>query len=233
MKSAKIETIRAKSPVHARAINKDGRRNAFGDQVVNGILEKRMSDNWDESGRNIPKFTLKGILTRRGLIQDTRILKKRKTPLNIMVLGPGEGAEVLLLNENLKEIKKEIDTLGLTNNLSSEANKIIRNDYSPKKLTALNIFENMNHLSMIGKYDYIYSRAGPLSHTLQPELVILKVASMLKVGGFARFYPLKLNSPTGIKKIIENCQKYLEQKGCKNAIKFKMIANNLIIFREK
>jgi hypothetical protein len=147
-----------------------------------------------------------------------------------MVLGPGEGAEVLLLHEKLKGTT-EIDTLGLTNNLSPEANEIIRKDYSPEKLTAANIFENMNHLKQVRKYDYIYSRQGPLSHTHQPEIVILKAASMLKPGGFARFHSLVLDAP--IKEIIINCQKYLKERGYKNTIKFKVFADNLIIIREK
>jgi SAM-dependent methyltransferase len=233
MKPSKIKILRAKSPIHERVIDERGRRRIDGDMDVQGIIEGDLTDTWDKPGRDISKYKLQGILTRRGLNTDIRALKKRETPINIMVLGPGEGAEVLLLNEKLKGTKIGIDTLGLTNNLSPEAKEIIRKDYSPEKLTAANIFENMNHLKMVRKYDYVYSRFGPLSHTHQPEIVILKVASLLKPGGFARFYPIVFSTPMEIKEIIINCQKYLAKRGYKKAIKFKVFADNLIIIREK
>ncbi len=75
--------------------------------------------------------------------------------------------------------------MGLSKNLSAEAKKLVRKDFSPENPSFKKVFEHLNHSSLVRKYDFIYSSLGPTTHTNYPALVILKIATLLKPEGVA------------------------------------------------
>jgi hypothetical protein len=201
--------LRKKSKVHASIIDeKTGRRKIESTAWVEDMLKER-KEKWISVGNQIfPKVE-------KSIRQDLVYLKNKKMP-DIFVLGPGEGAEVVFINELLQKNLPKIDTLSITNQLSKEANKIIRKDYSsnPKTLSKKDLFENFNHLKFVKKYDYIFTNMGPLEHTRFQEIAILKLASMLRPGGLARVIPaISLDC-------IKNIKEYLKQKGKENDLSF-------------
>ncbi len=220
--------LRNKSSIHANIIDEiTGRRkidacktvmdkikvheikeNYFKSDKSNNLRDLFASEDWPINGSKV--------LETRPFLKDNELLLKKfpnKHKLNICVLGPGMGAEVIYINTLFSKFKnKNIDTLGLTNYLSPEAKSIVKKDYSPSKLSESSLFEHMNHLHLTNKYDYIYSNVGPGYHTNHPEIVILKVASMLRPGGYARIEVKDTN-------IIENINKYLSMKKLENNIK--------------
>jgi len=147
------------------------------------------------------------------LRNDYKRIKRKKSnkPIDVAILGPGKGIEVIEIKNNFfKESKTNIDTFGLTNSLSDDARKLVRNNFFTKKVHEKEFFEHMNHLEHIKKYDYIYSHLGPAYHTNYPEIVLLKIGSMLRPGGFARIH-LGLNFSN--KALLENVNEYLKVKG--------------------
>ncbi|MEI8363869.1 MAG: hypothetical protein WCF78_00215 [archaeon] len=219
--------LRKKSPVHAKVIDENtGRRKR--DTIIKKELDlfKTISkESWGQPGEqvlgSIKPFLFKDITKIRSLYKST------KKPVDIMVLGPGEGAEVLFLKSFLENTPTNIDTLGLSNHLSASSNSKIRKDYSPDNLSERNTFDHFNHLSLVKKYSYIYSHLGPGYYTPYAEIALLKIASMLRPGGFARIHVLDTN-PNLKKNILE----YLNQRSEKNNIKIKAsIFNDWIVIK--
>ena len=196
------QKLRRKSEVHKSIIGKKtGRRKLESTGLVDLMLKER-KENWISKGKKLRPDS------ESFLRKDTAVLKEIKQP-KIMVLGPGEGQEVLFLNNLLKGSFPKIDVFGITNELSTEAKKIVRNvNYpNPEKLSERDLFEHFNHLKFVRKYDYIFSDLGPIEHTRNPEIAVLKLASMLKPGGFARV------SPAISQETHNNIIKYLKIKG--------------------
>jgi len=204
--------LRKKSAVHASIIDEmTGRRQIKSKQLVyKNILRKK--EKWAYNG----SVSFKDHLQK--LTADTTKIKAnynrfKRTP-QILVVGPGKGIEVKILKDLFLEMDTKIDTIGLTNFLESDAQNLIHKDFSPDfgKLTRKDLFEHFNHLKLVNKYEYIYSAHGPLEHTRYPEIVILKITSMLKQGGFARIFPS--TSP----RVIENVLNYLRITGHEQSI---------------
>lgn len=201
--------LRKKSKVHASIIDeKTGRRKIESTAWVEDMIKER-KENWLSVGDEI--YPQVDNLIRQDLLH----LKNKKQP-DIFVLGPGKGIEVVFINELLHKKTPKIDTLSITNQLSKDAKKIIRKDYSPdiKTLSKKDLFENFNHLKFVKKYDYIYTNMGPIEHTRVQEIAILKLASMLRQGGIARVIPAASLD------CIKNIQEYLKQKGHEKDLSF-------------
>lgn len=211
--------LREKSRVHRSIIDsKTGRRKT--DVVVGWPIEQinnKKIELWPSDAHEMYKNTKAYI---------SYDLKKYnlKKKVDVLVLGPGTGEEVVFIKKQLGK-KSNVDTLGLTNYLSKEANKVKRKDYSPKVLNEKTTFEHFNHLGLVEKYDYIFSRLGPGMHTFYPEIVLLKVASILRPGGFARIYC----NPVDLGYINE----YLNKKDLQDKVKFKQFTDYVLIKRLK
>jgi len=220
-----IRALRQKSEVHRSIIDTHGRRKKTKTKWVSKIIKSKNED-WGKNGEVINNKKL--------IISDLN--RTNKNP-SIMILGPGEGAEAVLIASKLKRINpnnSNIDTLGLGNQLTAKAEAVIRTDYSTglDKIKSKDLFEHFNHLKFVKKYDYIYSAYGPILHTKFPEIAILKTASMLRPGGFARIVPWFSNHEFYDKKI-SNIVDYLKSTGNESALEFKIEDNSLIIKRIK
>jgi len=219
--------LRKKSFVHAKIIDEiTGRRKR--DTIIKkelDLFKKISKESWGQPGEqvlgSIKPFLFKDITKIRSLYKST------KKPIDIMVLGPGQGAEVLFLKSFLNNTPTNIDTLGLSNHLSTVSNSKIRTDYSPDNLSERNTFDHFNHLNLVKKYSYIYSHLGHGYYTPYAEVALLKIASMLRPGGFARIQVLDTDS--NLKK---NIFEYLNQRSGKNNIKIKTsIFNDWIVIK--
>jgi hypothetical protein len=184
-------------------------------------------ENWDFRGntKSIESKKIAEVLPPFEI--DSQLIRKRfmkRQPVDMMILGAGEGIEANIFSEKLKGMKLNIDTLGLTQMLDSKAKQLIRNDYSPKKAKSIDFFEHFNHLKLVEKYDYIFSDYGPGFHTLYPEIVLLKVGSMLKRGGFATIgINDALYEKISGKIIINNINEYLKNKKLSNRLRLTCI----------
>jgi len=214
--------LRKKSSIHSNIIdvNTGRRKNNIPsgmDATIKGYKYK--SERWTSNGIYIDdeKIYLDVIKLNKNKI---------KRSMDILILGPGKGREVTFLKEELHK-KNNIDTMGLTNYLSDDANKLKRKDYSPAVLNNKTVFEHFNHLNLVGKYDYIYSHLGPGYHTIYPEIVCLKAASMLRTGGFAR---IRVDNP---KKIIEQVNDYLKSINEERKLEMNIDSEFIIIKRLK
>lgn len=195
------QKLRRKSKVHESIIDKEtGRRQKTATGWINEMLKAR-KEGWISKGDKLKADS--ELLLRKDLIS----LKKIDQP-KIMILGPGQGQEVLFLNNLLKENSPKIDVFGITNELSTTAKTIVRtaNYPNPEKLSERDLFEHFNHLKFVNKYDYVFSNMGPVEHTRFPEIAVLKVASMLRPGGIARIMPAILLEND------RNLQKYFKLK---------------------
>jgi len=220
-----VRALRRKSEVHRSIIDTKGRRKKTKTKWVSKILKSKNED-WGKNGErtNNPKL----------IVADLNRINKNP---NIMILGPGMGAEAVLIASKLKKINSNssnIDTLGLGNQLTAKAKAVIRTDYSVglDKIKSKDLFEHFNHLGLVKKYDYIYSSYGPILHTKFPEIAILKTASLLRPGGFARIFPW-FNGLEFYDKKINNLNNYLKSTGHGSAVEFKTEDNSLIIKRIK
>lgn len=208
--------LRKKSAVHASIIDKiTGRRNAEPTVLIEDIKraeKEEKKEYWLTNGERTYWEHI-DMSFAAYLKPDLEFLKKIQTPA-IFILGPGKGKEVEILNALLDGKRPSIDTIGITNQLSAEAGKIVRKDYSPdiSKLSTKDLFENFNHLRFVKKYDYIYTCMGPVYHTNVPEIAILKIASMLRPGGLARIV-----EGAGVRQelILKNTLRYLKKTGHK------------------
>jgi len=218
-----LKKLRAKSKIHSMIIDtKTGRRKT--DTFLKKVLEKIKNGNvewWPKNGTRAKR-------SYEFIISDLKKLNKKK-PLDILVLGPGQGYEVTFIKKQLTNPQSNIDTLGLTNYLSKEANRIKRNDYSPKVPSDKAAFEHFNHLKLVRKYDYILSEIGPGVHTPYPEIVLLKAAAMLRKGGVARIRVLMLEMP----EVFKNINNYLKLNGLQDNVKLKCDNSYIIINRLK
>lgn len=221
-KKIKDQSLRTKSKVHKLIITKKGRRKKSLTGWVKEIIDTK-KENWSKNGT--------AVALPKEIMLD---LKKTKPNANIMVLGPGKGQEVVFISDLLKSKKANIDTLGLGNQLTEKANALVRKDYSPdlQTIKSKDLFEHMNHLKFVKKYDYIYTAYGPILHTKYAEVSILKVASMLKPGGVARIVPFFEKEPVYENKI-KNIKNYLKKKKLNDTVEFTINNNNLIIYRKK
>ena len=219
--------LRAKSPIHAKIIDETtGRRRIDVTRDVEEWIQKikqKIPEKWQENGTAIDIHRI---------TRDVNQLKtfKKDNLMDVLVLGPSLGAEVIYLKEQFGE-KSNIDTLGLSNNLSKEANAIKRKDYSPKVPSEKLAFEHFNHLHLIGKYDYIYSKWGPGYHTNHPEIVLLKAASMLRPGGIARIYIQDYMQERF--NVIVDIKKYLELNKLNANVNFRYEEGYVVINRLK
>ncbi|GEM_PF-901883 len=212
--------------IYKSIVNESTGRRKRDISTITGFNEKK--NGWAYFGRlkdQIDKEALYIPLIYDDLLVIKNKFKKKKS-INVMVLGAGEGVEVEILN-NLNEKQKwvDIDTLSLTNSLSENARDIVRKDHSPKEVNFESFFEHFNHLKFIGKYDYIYSDLGVGYHTHYPEIALLKVGSMLRIGGFAT---IQIQSEKNINssKIIKHINEYLLKKGLLNKLKLDVIYSN-------
>jgi SAM-dependent methyltransferase len=215
--------LRQKSTVHRSIIDTSGRRKNSKTKWVQKMIRKKNETTWGKNGEIVHSPKL--------IVADINKIGKNS---NIMILGPGEGAEVLFMSDLIKKKNSKIDTLGLGNQLSTDAKKIIRKDYSPglEKIKSKDLFEHFNHLKFVKKYDYIYSAYGPILHTNYKEISILKVASMLRPGGIARIVPW-FNDIDSYNKNIKNVKDYLKETGHADALDIEFEENSLIIRRVK
>ncbi len=198
--------LRKKSQVHADIISeRTGRRNKNIKSVVRHQLDLLgNSEHWGFKGVSID-INCKGLI-----IKDIFDIAQTKKSITAMVLGPGKGAECKYIKQmaDAFELKNEIDTISLKKDISDEYKPNIRQEYFSKNNSSKEVFEHLNHLKFVNKYDYIYSYYGPGAHTLYPEIVLLKVASMLTIGGIARIH-INGKDPNNI---IENIHQYLNTK---------------------
>lgn len=204
--------LRKKSTVHASIIDETtGRRNVEATILAEDAISKR-EESWLVNGES-SLWEYLDYTPGAFLKPDLEFLKKTKDPA-IFILGPGKGKEVEVLNSLLDGKHSSIDTIGITNQLSAEAGKIVRKDYSPdiSKLSKKDLFENFNHLKFVKKYDYIYTNLGPVYHTNVPEIAILKLTSMLKPSGMARIVH-GIGTRTDL--ILKNILQYLKKTGHK------------------
>lgn len=218
------QRIRRKSPVHRKIINTSGRRKTDKTRMVNTELIKRR-DSWPKNGEFVSG--------QQRIKRDVRKINQKPNS-NIMVLGAGQGAEVTYIKSLLKSKKSNIDTLSISNQLSDAAKAIVRADYSPNKpkVTSKDLFEHFSHLKFVKKYDYVYSAFGPVLHTKYPEISILKVASMLKPGGFARIVPW-FSEHKFYDSQLKAINKYLSVTNNVGSLDFNVVDNSLIITRKK
>jgi hypothetical protein len=215
--------LRKKSSIHQKIIDKKtGRRKVDVQKEISENIELKR-DQWYHNGNEYELRWHKKYITK-----DINQFSNKKQ-MDTLVIGPGEGAEVVFLKEQLSKVKNNIDTIGLINYMSEETNNLTRKDYSPKKVTEKDVFEHFNHLEMVNKYDYIFSASGPMLHTNHPELVLLKSASMLHKGGLAR---IEID-PTDFDKTIANITKYLKIKGLNKDIKLEKDNKYILIHRLK
>ncbi|MFA5745284.1 MAG: hypothetical protein WCX82_00850 [archaeon] len=215
-------SLRQKSKVHKSIIDTDGQRKKSKTKWVQEMIRQKDETSWGKNGETVHSPQL--------IVAD---MNKIGSNSNIMILGPGEGAEVLFMSDLVKK-KAKIDTLGLGNQLTADAKKIIRTDYSTglDKIKSKDLFEHFNHLKFVKRYDYIYSAYGPILHTNYKEISILKVASMLKPGGFARIVPW-FEDIDSYNKNIKNVKDYLKKTGHIDALDFEFEERSLIIKRLK
>jgi len=209
--------------IYKSIVNESTGRRKRDIEATRGFNEKK--DNWEYFGR-MGNMMLKQSEYKHPLQEDITLIKKRfkkKSSVDVMVLGAGEGIEAEIINNQLRELKLNIDTLSLTNSLSENAKLIVRKDYSPEKLKVTDFFEHFNHLKFVGKYDYIFSDLGVGYHTYYPEIALLKVGSMLRVGGFAT---IQIESGKNIKssqKIVKDINDYLANKNLANKLRLTII----------
>lgn len=119
------------------------------------------------------------------------INRNNKSP-KILILGPGIGEEVIELNKILKILKlnPEIESLGLTNQLTKKAKEVIKKDHS--KNLALEEIDpnNPEHKKLINslkeKFDYILAPTSIGIHTRYPAYNCFLCALALKPKGEAR-----------------------------------------------
>ncbi len=197
--------LRKKSSVHASIIDVNtGRRKSEIRSSVSERFKKSFKEElWPFNG----SFKLHPLLKHKFTTNSNNLIEKFnfKRPVDVFVLGPGKGIEVLFFKEYFKN--SNIDTLGLSNNLNDLAKKMVRQDFSPKQMSFKQTFEHLNHLKFVRKYDYVFSSFGPLTHTRYPEVVLLKVASMLRPGGIAEIFPVLNVSASNLKQVIKNYDK--------------------------
>jgi hypothetical protein len=217
-----IYEIKHRTKVHNKIIDSKGRRKTTKTNWINKTVRQK-KELWGKNGEVIhnPKVITSDLINLRN-------------NSSIMILGPGKGAEVLFMSKFIKSRKPQIDTLGLGNQLTEDAKAVIRKDYSPglEKIKPTDLFEHFNHLKFVRKYDYIYSAYGPALHTKYHEITILKIASMLKPGGFARILPW-FNDIDSYNKNIKNVKDYLKETGHADALDIEFEENSLIIRRVK
>jgi len=224
--------LRAKSQIHSDIINKfDGRRkNFFASSAYDSILENKGKELWPNFGR------FKFLVSDKKLIKvDISRLKiisqKANRKLDLMFLGPGKGAEIRYFNDILKSSKivANLDSYALSDSLTEKTKKMVRNNHYPKKITEKDFFEHMNHLKFVNKYDYVYSYLGVGYHTSNLEVSLLKVASMLRVGGFARIYVWRCNFDS----VVSNINQYLKLSNKQEQLKLILQNDYIIIERVK
>jgi hypothetical protein len=211
--------LRKKSKIHADIIDKTtGRRKTDVTWGVERELKNIRSEgreNWVSNGSKPAIGGLEHSVILADAKQINKLYSKTNTKINIMFIGPGAGGgDILLFTEKLKNNFSSIDTFALSNSLLPEVKNIV-NEYAPNPETISNkdVFEHFNHLKFTNKYNYIYSFFGPDLHTNHYELVVLKVASMLKPGGFARIGWFTRHS-----KALLNINKYLKANNLRGKI---------------
>lgn len=155
---------------------------------VKGIIEKRHLEiqEWPKNGHE-GRFIDNPIYFH--VVKS--ILKNNKSP-RILVLGPGIGEEVVELSRVLKGLKvnPEIESLGLTNQLTKKAKEVIKKDHS--KNLALEEIDpsNAEHKKLINslkeKFDYILAPTSIGIHTRYSAYNGFLCALALKPKGEAR-----------------------------------------------
>lgn len=124
------------------------------------------------------------------------ILKNNKSP-RILVLGPGIGEEVVELSRVLKGLKvnPEIESLGLTNQLTENAKKTISKDHSQNMALEEIDPNNAEHKKLIAnlreKFDYVVAPTSVGVHTRYSAYNGFLCALALKPEGEARITIIK------------------------------------------
>ncbi len=223
--------LRKKSSVHARVIDEQTGRRKVDAAICESTLKRlrsSYSEGWKYNGEIVAPPEEKALI--KDLLKLRKQNNKIKKPIDTLILGPGDyGAEINFIKNKLFDMKNNVDSLGLTNSLTGNAREEVRNHYYSEKLERNDFFEHMNHLKLLNKYNYIYSSVGPGLHTLYPEIVLLKVASLLKVGGFARIDVLSHNK----KNILTNIREYLINKDVIQDLELKVDGRWILIKRLK
>lgn len=126
------------------------------------------------------------------------ISKNNKNP-KILILGPGIGEEVIELNKTLRgfKINPEIESLGLTNQLTENAKEAIKKDHSRNLALEEIDPSNPEHKELISnlreKFDYVIAPTSVGIHTRYSAYNGFLCALALKPKGEARITILKEN----------------------------------------
>jgi len=220
---------RHKSNIHFHTIDcRTGRRKqvcpiSVDEEFING----RARERWPNFGR-FKLFISDKKLIKSDISRLKDMSKENNRKLDLIFLGPGKGAEIRYFYEllNKQNVPVNFDSYSLSDSLTKKTKEIIRNNGFPEYISEKAFFENLNHIKYVNKYDYIYSYLGVGVHSSNIEVTLLKVASMLRKGGFAR---IDISFPTGYNKILENINAYLYLKNAVNKVKFRIENEYLII----
>ncbi|MFH1722788.1 MAG: hypothetical protein ABH950_09330 [Candidatus Altiarchaeota archaeon] len=175
-------------------------------------MKMKVQDAWG------PAFGQKGRLqkfdesyTKKGKCSpfDTINQKLLSGKCRVMVLGPADGNDLVALHGGLVESFNgekvgsdlEIDTFGLTNRLSPEAQAIVHHDYSMPGGDPTP-FELWEDTSLIGKYDVVISQLGVGFYTQNPTAALAKAATLLSDGGKA-FIQVGPTQKSNMKEVLE------------------------------
>ncbi len=165
-------------------------------ETVSRVLRNKV-ESWGSYGHKEKYFLLfKTILQNKPI----SFLEKRFSNTNIkpqvMFLGPGKGGYIPVFNSVLysKKITPEIDVFALTRNLSEEAKRIVRKDFSSndtkipfERLNTKTRTKKVKELqeAFLHKYDLIMAPLSVGFHTLYPANALFTTALMLKKRGKA------------------------------------------------
>ncbi len=158
---------------------------------------KRIDRNWGYMG-NAERFAETYVLDLK--LEPMNFLINSKNPKEqVFIAGPGMGEEIKLLKNYVKSKsgpELDVETFALTNNLSLDAKKQVKKDYSlgfaldhtdlrdPQQLRLFKKFEK--------KFKLIMATKSTSFHTQYPEYSSFLLATTLKSGG--RAYLEILNS---------------------------------------
>lgn len=115
---------------------------------------------------------------------------KKKSP-KIMVIGPGVGLDLIVLTRELSYfgIEPQLDVFGLTKTISTDAQKVVRTDYSQSVALETIGSDPEKYSELInavqGVYDLVIGSNSVGFHTNYPAHNCFYSAMMLNVGGEA------------------------------------------------
>ncbi|HOZ35743.1 MAG TPA: hypothetical protein PLK55_02050 [archaeon] len=127
---------------------------------------------------------------------------KNKSP-KILIMGPGLGEEIIEFDSFLKthkHINPQIESLGITNQLTKDALKTVKKDHSLgialEEIDPENPIHKQAIKKLIGRFDYIIAPVSVGIHTRYPAYNCFLCALALKPQGEAR---INIMNPESIK----------------------------------